>query len=449
MIFVAFIYIFDIMITRGEQMNIKKISILLIFAIFSYYTTTFAAMQQSDITSEAAVLMSATNGQIIYSHNGDEKKSPAGIVKILTCLLAAEKSSINDVVEIQNTYPSTGENNIGLKQGEQIGLQWLIYASLVANANDATNALAEYTSGNVDDFVGQMNERAKQLGCKNTNLTNPTGVYDENQYSTAEDMALITKAALENQHILSILKTAKITIPATNLSDARFYRTNNHLISAFIENKYIYPNALGGKTGYTEQGGYTLSAFAAKGDQKLIAVVLGGSSKDNTILTFRDATNLFDLGFSNFHIKTIAAAGDILYELKLTNSKNTDFVTLVAETSLKALVDKNDVDPKFDKKFDIQKGVAAPIQKGQIIGTVTYSYNGSTVGSINLISSADVEPNFILNTQVMIGKVWGFAPVRWIVYIILIIFALYLLIIPPMVRHIERKANEKYKRRKR
>lgn len=403
-------------------------------------------MQPPELSSKSAVLMSAENGQILISHNGKDKYSPACLVKVITCLLAVEKNNIEDIIEIKNTYQIPGEKNIGLKEGEQIQLKWLLYAALLANASDAAMAIAEHTSGSIDDFMLLANEKVKQLGCTNTNIVNPTGRYNENQYTTAEDMAIIAKAAFENPQILSILKTKKITIPKTNLSEQRQFWTNNHLISAFIENKYIYPDALGGKTGYTKQDGYNLFALASKGGRDLIVIVLGGEKKDNIIQTFNDATRLLNFGFSNFKIKTIANSGDILYELKIANAKGRDFVTLVAENSLKGFVYKNDAEPEFDKNFQIPENVIAPIKKGQHIGRVTYSYNGSEVGSINLIASSDVKPNLLLSTRLLLGYIWAISPIRYIVYGIVCIVILYLITIPPLVKYAEKKANKKYRK---
>ena len=259
--------------------------------------------QASDISSEAAVVMENTTNTILYSKNADEVLFPGSTVKIMTCLLALENTQLTDEVTMTATGVSgvtDGGASISSQVDEVFTVEQCLYAIMVASANDIALQIAEHVGGSVDGFVQQMNTRAQKLGCTNTVFTNPTGLPDENQHTTAHDMALITKAAIDNESFRTIAETTSYTIPATNVSGGERVLTNNFSMLNNTNASY-YQYCLGGREGYTEASGSTLVCGAEKNGVSLIAVILQGASGT----TAAEAVSLLNYGFDNFQLLSL------------------------------------------------------------------------------------------------------------------------------------------------
>ena len=259
--------------------------------------------QASDISSEAAVVMENTTNTILYSKNADEVLFPGSTVKIMTCLLALENTQLTDEVTMTATGVSgvtDGGASISSQVDEVFTVEQCLYAIMVASANDIALQIAEHVGGSVDGFVQQMNTRAQELGCTNTVFTNPTGLPDDNQHTTAHDMALIMQAAIQNESFRTIAAATSYTIPATNKAAAR------NLTSKFTMTDTgstgFYEGCIGGKEGYTEASGSTLVCEASKNNMKLVCIVLNGASG----VTDDEAIALLNYGFDNFAPLTIA-----------------------------------------------------------------------------------------------------------------------------------------------
>ena len=254
--------------------------------------------QATDISSTAAVVMETSTNTVLYSKNADQALYPASAVKIMTCLLALENSSLDDQVTMTATGVSgvtDGGVNISAQLDEVFTMEQCLYAIMVASANDIALQVAEHISGSVDAFVAAMNARAQELGCTNTVFTNPTGLPDENQHITAHDMALIMEAAMANDTFRTIAATTSYTIPATNVSGGDRVLTNNFTMINNTSDGY-YEACIGGKEGYTQASGSTLVCEAAKNNMKLVCVVLNGASG----ATDDEAIALLNYGFDNF-----------------------------------------------------------------------------------------------------------------------------------------------------
>ena len=237
--------------------------------------------QASDISSTAAIVMETSTNTVLYSKNADQALYPASAVKVMTCLMALENSSLDDQV----TMTATGVS--GVTDGG---------ANISAQLDEVfTMQVAEHISGSVEDFVAAMNTRAQELGCTNTVFTNPTGLPDENQHTTAHDMALIMEAAMANDTFRTIAQTTSYTIPATNVSGGDRVLTNNFTMINSSSDSYYEP-CIGGKEGYTEASGSTLVCEASKNNMKLVCVVLNGASG----VTDDEAIALLNYGFDNF-----------------------------------------------------------------------------------------------------------------------------------------------------
>ena len=248
--------------------------------------------------SQAAVLMDADTGQVIYGKQMHAKKYPASTTKLMTLLLAMEKGNPSDIVTINDECVKTVPRNtthIALTQGEQITFEQAEYAMMVESANDAANAVAINLAGTIKNFAEMMNDRAAKLGAKDTHFTNANGLPDDNHYTSAYDMALITKEGLTYPQFRQLAGTPYYEIPPTNKQkDTRKLRNRQYM---FCLND-TYPGAFAGKTGWTEEAGKTLVTLAEQNGITLICVVFKASGTVDA--EFKDSTALLDYGFQNF-----------------------------------------------------------------------------------------------------------------------------------------------------
>lgn len=259
--------------------------------------------QGPDITSTAAVIMEDSTNTTLYAKNMDQVLYPGATVKVMTTLLALENTQLSDQVTMTATGVSgvtDGGANISAQIDEIFTVEQCLYAIMLASANDVALQIAEQIGGSVDGFVQMMNNRAVELGCTNTVFTNPTGLPDENQHTTAHDMALITKAAIDNESFRAIAETTSYTIPATNVSGGERVLTNNFSMLNNTNASY-YQYCLGGREGYTEASGSTLVCGAEKNGVSLIAVILQGASGT----TAAEAVSLLNYGFDNFQLLSL------------------------------------------------------------------------------------------------------------------------------------------------
>lgn len=250
-----------------------------------------------EISSASGILLEDSTNSVLFEKGGDEIRYPGSAVKIMTMLLALENSQLTDEVTFTQTgvaAAADGAASIASREGEVLTMEQCLYAIMLASANDVCVQVAEHISGSVDAFVEKMNSRAAELGCTNTVFTNPTGLPDENQHSTARDLALILQAAIQNAEFSTIGSAAEYTIPATDFTAARALKNNFPLSAA--GSATLYDGILTGKAGYTQASGSTLVTAAERNGTKLICVVLMGADGQ----TSTDAISLLDYGFQNF-----------------------------------------------------------------------------------------------------------------------------------------------------
>lgn len=253
-----------------------------------------------EVACETAVLMEADNGNILYSKGGDELRYPASITKIMTALLAIENLQLDTQVTFsENSVASeqvAGSSTLHMQVGEVITVEDCLYGLIIQSANEIAIQLAEQVSGSEAAFAELMNQRAAEIGCKNTNFVNASGLPDENHYTTAYDMALICREALKNQTFRTVIQTENYVIPPTNMSaGARELHTHHPLLAS--ESAEYYEGCLGGKSGNTEAAGKTLVTAAERNGITLIAVVMKGADMGPNC---QDTTNLLNYGFDNF-----------------------------------------------------------------------------------------------------------------------------------------------------
>ena len=250
-----------------------------------------------EITSETGVLMDADSGVLLYSKGGDEIRYPASITKIMTLLLAVENCSMKEDVVFTETGTrdiSWDSGNIGMQVGEVMSMKACLCALIIRSANEVAAQIAEHVGGTEQNFIDMMNQRAQEIGCTNTHFANSSGLPDDNQHTTAHDMALIMQAAIQNESFRTIAAATSYTIPATNKAAAR------NLTSKFTMTDTgstgFYEGCIGGKEGYTEASGSTLVCAAQRNGMTLISVVLKGASGQ----TAPDAASILNYGFDQF-----------------------------------------------------------------------------------------------------------------------------------------------------
>jgi D-alanyl-D-alanine carboxypeptidase len=254
------------------------------------------------IEAEAAVLIDAQSGKVLYSKNMDKRLEPASITKILTAYIGAERLSLDDVVVASDTaidevprYAS----HIAIDYDEELVIKDLLYAVMLPSANDAANVIAEAVSNDLDSFAVLMNQYVSSLGLENTNFVNANGLPDDNHYTSAYDMAMITRMAIQNEIFTQIYSTRSYTTGVTNKKDEpRVMANGNKMIQ---NGQYNYEYAIGGKTGYTDDAGFTCVTVAKKDGLTLIGVLLNNSDDTDR---YDDMPKLFDYGFSNYSTLT-------------------------------------------------------------------------------------------------------------------------------------------------
>lgn len=390
----------------------RKIFSLIIFAIIlcSTFSSTLAATLaektdelEKNLSSEAVLLMEASTGKVVYEKNGYEKKYPASTTKIMTAILAIEHCNLNETATASefaiNSVPS-GYSTANIQIGETLSVKDLLYALMLQSANESAVILAEHVSGSQEAFANLMNEKAKELGCKNTHFINPNGIHNENHYTTAYDLALITQYAMKNQTFRDIVKTTSFTLPATTSypSESRTYANTNNLIIYDARNRpdnYYYKYATGVKTGYTSAAKNCLVASAEKNGIEYISVVLGASityeSTGSVSHRYVDTISLFDYAFDNFSFRKLKSANNLIKTIKIENGKKDEnSLDLLIASDVNSLVSLDNKSTQIDPDITLKEGLSAPITKGDIVGTISYKVEGINY-TTDLIAGNDVE----------------------------------------------------------
>ena len=401
-----------------------------------------AILDAMDVNAAAALLVDPDTGEVLYEKNPHEQRYPASITKVMTCLLTLEAVDRGEltleqtVTASQALHTGIGENasTADIKAGEEIRIIDLLYAALIPSANEACNVLAEAVSGDVASFVELMNQRAAELGMEDTHFANTHGYHDDNHYTSAWDIYLMCREAMQYETFRTIVSSLNYTMPATNMhEEPRIVRSTNALISNFRVFGYLYQYATGIKTGSTPEAGYCLAASATKEDRNLISVVLGCEREPNTtgsdgFIYFDETIRLFDWGFNNFtrQVMLDGTKRDIP-EVAVTLGKDTNYVTLEPQGEIEALLPR-DVGPE-DFTYSITRNaesVEAPVEKGQQLGAITVSFNGKEYGTLPLVASIAVERDEWLYRLDRLEKFFGQLWVRILLVVIAVAVAVLL-----------------------
>lgn len=422
--------------SNDEEINIDNISSSQII------TTNFSTQTSKiDINSPSCILIESSTGKVLYEKNSNEIRYPASTTKIMTAILALEKCNLTDVATVSHNaiYSIPADYVISnLREGEELTIEQLINLLLIPSANDAAIVLAEHISGSVGSFADLMNEKAKEIGCKNTNFVNPNGIHNKNHVSTSYDLALIAKYAMQNSTFRQIVKKTKYTLSATNKykKDDRIFITTNQLLiknNSKSNDNYYYPDCIGIKTGYTGEAGNCLVASAKRNDMEVISVVLGaGFTKSGLSEKFLDSITLLDYAFDNYCIQTLNNKNDILQEVKVRGAKKeTESLGVTVKDDIKILAETSFNLENLKPNIELEK-LKAPISAGSTVGKIAYTCDDKTY-TYDLVAMNDVTPS-------------NFLPILLrICLIIITLYLLYLLLNPDKSKD-SKKSNEKMKK---
>lgn len=363
---------------------IKKLSLALIIAIIFTAIPVFSvdvnAVTEETITAPSAVLMETSSGKIFFEKNPHEQRPCASITKVMTMLLVCEaidngKLSLDDTITASAHAASMGGSDIWLEEGETMSADDMIKATVVASANDAAVALAEHLCGSEEVFVEKMNEKASQLGMKDTVFKNCNGLDEDGHITSAYDVAVMSRELMKHEMIFEYT-----SIWLDNLRDGKTQIVNtNKLLKT-------YNGITGLKTGTTNDAGCCMAASAKRGDMSLVAVVLGCNSGKER---FSDAAALLDYGFANFSVTQLKAPEDLPKTIKVENGMQGN-IGIGCDVNASIVLDKNS-SSKIVSKIDLPESIEAPVVSGQKLGTVTYSLDGNAVKSFEITALQDAE----------------------------------------------------------
>jgi len=365
-------------------------------------------LYEDQLYAASAILIEASTGQVIFEKNADQIMYPASTTKILTALLALEFGDLDEMCTVSQeaiTFYEDDVTTIDLRAGEQIPLRELLYAALVKSANDAANVIAEAISGDMNTFVGLMNQAASIYGCTNTNFTNPNGLHNDNHYTTARDMALLAMEAMKNETFREMVATTSYSIPATDVMRSRGLVTSNRLMiapTAESANKYYFPEAIGIKTGTTTKAGYCFVGAAERDGVELISVLFFTGENAR----WADTIKLMNYGFSQYVSVTpidLYNMNPITVETKNFSLEDTNLgklpLTCVAkdptnDTKIIARPDEVDLmasNLKDTMLFEYSREFTAPITAGEVMGTMTYFPETGEPVEYNLLAARSIE----------------------------------------------------------
>lgn len=362
------------------------------------------------------LLISLDDDSVIIEKNADKKVAPASLTKIMTALVVLQnESNLNRKMTISEeaikSIAGTGSSTSGLMSGEELTVYEVLCCLLIPSGNDAANALAIEYGGSIEGFVKMMNEAAKSLGCKNTNFENAHGLDSPNHLTTANDLVIITKAALEYPAFETITNSYIYDLPATNKHNARRIVTSNDLINPY---RNAYNKSVKGiKTGTTGNAGRCLISCASKDGYNYLAVAMGGkyvdSDGDGTNdlnQAFEDTNTMYNWAFRNLKYEIVTRQGQFVCSIPLNNCSSADSAKLVAANEVLALVPQgNDSQSVSFKIIEAPKSLDAPLKKGDVVGKAAIIYAGQQIGTVDIVVAEDAKRDFFLYSKSIIENI--------------------------------------------
>lgn len=378
-------------------MNMKKyyffLTLLLLIQIV--YIPNVNA-QPLEISAPNAILMDYTTGKVIFEHNAHIPTFPASTTKLLTAVLVLENADLDEVVTVDYDSYVLGSSMYLLK-GESFTVEELLKTLMVRSANDVAELLAIHISGSVEDFAILMNARAKELGAQNSNFVNPHGLHNVEHVTTAYDLAVIARHALQFDKLKEIMGIVNLQFePTEQTPETRYFRnTNQFLWATGAANKILYNGRYedikydiidGVKTGYTSHARNCLIASANKNDHRLISVVLGANGAN----VYSDSRTLIDYGYDNFKLVNLAHKDQSQSKISIKNAK-IHTASLYSDSDFYTLMPIGYDESLLTIKLNTQKNIKAPIAEGVVLGNIEFIYDSDVLGSVNLVNISTIE----------------------------------------------------------
>ena len=378
-----------------------------------------ALYNPAEFNADIAYMVSLDDGTVVCDINSDAKASPASITKIVTAILTIENCTDFDHIITVPAYcirllDGTNSSTAGILVGEELSVKDLLYCLLVYSANDAANILADYIGGgDIETFVGMMNDFVVSLGCTDTHFVNAHGLDDPDHYTTARDLATIYTYCLKNSMFAEITGTYSYDIPPTNKYNyTRYLRNTNGLLNPGISD-YYYEYAKNGKTGTTDNAGRCLISSASKDGYNYLCVILNGKFFDidsdgvEENMAIMESKNLYVWAFENLRLREVANPSSYVCEAEVRLSKDYDYVSLVPKESISALVPGgiNAENVLREPIAELTKTtVDAPVKQGDVLGRAAVKYAGETIAEVDLVAAFDVDRSNIKYIGDLISK---------------------------------------------
>lgn len=421
-----------------------------------------------NFSCKAFYMENLDSGTVVIDEHSKEKLFPASVTKVMTALLVAEAIERGDLTldtEITAVYADFNDmaadgSTAAISRGETMTIEQLIFCTMVSSANEACNILARAVSEDIPSFVALMNQRARELGCKNTSYMNTHGLHNESHYTCAYDVSLIFKEAIKHEILRTAMHTESYTF-STNKRESYTVRTTDYLLddsrSTITDGyKYEYEYLLGGKTGFTTPAGACLVSYAQRDGKTYMCVALGGTreSKYDTNYAMKDTKEAYIWAFANLSERSLVDPTLKVAEIPVSLSFDSEYVFAVPSGEITALM-PNDFDismllpPNGSAKVNLPTSLTAPIEKGQVIGSMDIVFGGETIGTVDLVADRGVEKSMTLGIvdtlEKFIGTWWFWAIIGGLAGL-LVIYILITLIINTRRRRSHKRNSTAYRR---
>lgn len=412
------------------------VSLLLIILLINTYAS--ATGQELDLIGEAGLVIDPEYNAVLYEKNMDKRLFPASTTKMMTAILVLENANLNDIAVVDQEVASSYKgSHIALDFDEEMSVDDLLHALLIASANDAALTLAKHVSGSIDEFVNLMNAKAKEIGANNTHFVNPHGLHDENHYTTAYDLYLIAKYAMSNDKFKELVNMSSYVIKPTNKKEERYiHSTNRFLTNTGKMNingdirKIEYDGVCGVKTGFTDDAGNCLVTFAQRNGRQLYSVVLKSKQFD----VYSDTYKLLDYGFNNTNNFKIGSKNEFIENISIKKANIPYFATVLGNDIYYPLKNDENKD-SITKKIIFNDDLKLPIKAGDNLGKVEFFIDDQKIGSGNILSTLDVEPEYNNFLDALLSK--------WYIFVILFLLTIQVL---QVIFRIRRRNHRRRKR---
>ena len=428
--------------------KLRIIPFLLILCLaFSLLGPTAYALDDPEIAAEAIVLADFKSGNILYEKNMNDARSPASLTKIMTGLLAVEAVE-KGTVKLDQVITAGEDCRQGLEEdsstagiypGEQMTFEDLMYCAMVVSANEACNIIGTAVSGSIQNFVNEMNRRARELGCTNTLFSDTNGLINEDHYTSAHDLFMITREAMTHPKFVTLVTAKYYVVPATNVSPERELNSSNALMTpdGIYGKGYEYDGAAGVKTGFTKRAGYCLVSTASRDNRQLIAIVLGcrgplANNPQNDYGNFSQSIKLYDWGFENFSYRTILQAGQAVKEESVSMAKEGTTVVLRPDSDITLLLPNDIKETDIDIRVKLNRDtLEAPLAEDEVLGSAEVYIKGSKYSEVNLITFDAVQAYGFAKIKAALSSFFS-AP--WLKIVLIVLAAALVIYIILMIR---------------